>query len=103
LPEKKEINMINNWIPEPDDWETEPAFELELVRKGVPKGNRHFSFKQYLGWMAAQGYVKEDAKKVIISWNELNRPPIPTHEIVSDFERYWALWCKIPEDPKENK
>ena len=56
---------MNNdiWTPEHDDWETEPAFELEVVRKGVGKGKRHFSFKQYLGWLIKNDYSKDEAKK----------------------------------------
>jgi hypothetical protein len=73
-------------------------FELEKVRQGVPKGKRHLTLKQYLGWMVKENYTKENAKETILTWNMLNRPPIPESEIIYDFERFWALWYRLPED-----
>jgi len=90
--------MKSDWDTEPDDWETEPAFELEVVRKGVGKGKRHFSFKQYLGWMVKEDYSKDEAKETILTWNQLNRPPIADSELKYLFEFYWAMWCKAPKE-----
>lgn len=91
---------MNNdiWTPEHDSWDTYPPFELEVVRRGVVKGKRHFSFKQYLGWMVKEDYSKDEAKETILAWNQLNRPSIPDSELKYLFEYYWAMWCKLPEE-----
>jgi len=86
------MNNYNAWQTERDDWELYPAFELELVRQGVSKGKRHFSFKQYLGWMIQQGYSKDEAWQTIFDWNEHNCPRIPESELRYLFEYYWAMW-----------
>ncbi len=91
---------MNNdiWTPERDPWDTYPPFELEVVRRGVAKGKRHFSFKQYLGWLIKNDYSKDEAKETIFAWNQLNHPPIPESELKYLFEFYWAMWCKLPEE-----
>jgi len=84
--------MDGNGEIKSDPWELEPAFELEVVRRGVGKGKRHFSFRQYLGWMVSKGYAKDEAEEIILAWNKFNRPPIPDLELRCRFERYWTLW-----------
>ncbi len=87
------------WIPESEwktesVWELEQPFELDCVKKGVSKGNRHYSLKQYLGWMVKQKYTKQQALDTLLAWNKLNDPQLEEKEVIELFNKYWTEWTK---------
>ena len=73
-------------------WKTEEPFNLELVRKGVAKGNRHHAMHQYLGWMIRKQYLKVDALVELVTWNCHNQPPIPWKDFIEEFRLCWQEW-----------
>ena len=97
------VNMNNKDNQERNAWQLEEAFDLERISQGISKGKRHFSFKQYLGWMVKKGYSKDDALQIILAWNRLNSPPIPEEELKYLFEYYWAIWRKLPEENEQTR
>ena len=89
----------SDWVPE-TDWKTKSAwvlergFELERVRKGVARGERHSAFNQYLGWMAKENFTRQQAHKEISAWNRLNNPPLEEQDITDMFNERWHMWAE---------
>jgi len=86
--------MKSDWDTEPDDWQTEEGFDLASILNGVDKGKRHNSLYQYVGWLISQGKSKQDIEDIILEWNEKNRPPIPTDELMLELDWCWSEWAK---------
>ena len=90
------------WETEDTGWETEDGFDLERVRQGVAREERHRALKQYLGWMVKQGYSRDDALEAILAWNRLNTPPLDEEVLKLLFDHYWSKWSPSESESRQS-
>ena len=75
----------------------------KMLSQGCPKGHRNFALGRITYFLRSQRWLKENALKRILIWNNICSPPKPEREIISDFNRYWdnknyrLLGCNLPD------
>ncbi len=62
---------------------------IKAILRGVPEGERNFMLGRLTKWLQLRGYTKEKSKRVILAWNNLNRPPEDKDKVIRDFNLYW--------------
>ncbi len=75
----------------------------KMLSQGCPKGHRNFALGRITYFLRSQRWLKENALKRILIWNNICSPPKQEREIISDFNRYWdnknyrLLGCNLPD------
>ena len=64
-----------------------PAYRKIL--KGVPEGIRDYSAFAVVTLLRELGVPKEKAKKILIEWNKLNKPPLDEKDIIDKVEYHY--------------
>jgi len=91
------------------DWhKTAPYHCIEkMLNEGADKGERNFCLGRITKCLQdIKGYRYINAKKKVLEWNKLCRPPKSEREVKQDFESYWnndyhLLGCSVPDENKQ--
>ncbi len=86
----KKTAIRGNIGPANDILEIEPDRHcIKSILQGVPEGERNFMLGRLTKWLQLRGYTKEKSRRVILAWNNLNRPPEDQDKVIKDFNSYW--------------
>ena len=64
----------------------------QYIENGAPDGMRHISLIRYIGALIKSCFREEEALVKILSWNKLNRPPLPENEVIKTVHDRYEKW-----------
>ena len=95
-PEQREIAPLPAWLLTQSGGGGHPmAYWRQLVREGVPEGERNSTLASLTGHLLWRGVDAQVALELLLAWNRMRcRPPLPDDEVASVVESIARLHAR---------